>query len=117
MHHSGSGSAQGKLLAGAQGSLAHSTSSDETGVDARDADTDNVREAMHGAWGVGVHGMVQEDTHQGVELSRNHVGSLEHNTRSRHRVPVAVQTERGRCLRAQCCYSQTVSAAGSCCSQ
>lgn len=117
MRHSGSGFAQGKLPAGVQGSLVYSTKPDETGADARDADTDNVREAMRGAWGVGVHGMVQGDTHQEGELSRNHVGPLEHNTRSRHPAPVAVQTERGRCLRAQCCYSQTGSGAGSCCSQ
>jgi hypothetical protein len=93
-------------------------------VDGRDVGMEgNVREAMHGAWAVvvvGVHGMVQEDTHWGA-VSRNHVGPLEHgfgSTRSRHLVPVAVQLERGRCLCArQCCYSQTEFAARSCCSQ
>lgn len=111
MRQSGSGLAQGKLRARVQGNLAQSMCPDETGADARDADTEgNVREAMHGAWAVvvGVHGMVQEDTHWGA-VSRNHVGPLEHgfgSTRSRPPLPMAVQAERGRYLRArQCCYS------------
>jgi hypothetical protein len=104
-----------------QGNLAHSTCPDEAGVDGRDAGS-NVREAMHGAWAVvvGVHGMVQEDTHWGA-VSRNHAGPVEHgsgSTRSRHPVQVAVQAERGQCLCArQCCYSQTGLAARSCCSR
>jgi hypothetical protein len=106
-----------------QGNLARSTCPDEAGVDGKDAGTEgNVRGVMHGAWAVvavGVHGMVQEDTHWGA-VSRNHVGPLAHgfgSTRSRHPHPVAVEAERGRRLSArQCCYSQTVSV-GSCCSQ
>lgn len=123
MCHSGSGFAQGTLRVRVQGNLAQSTCPDEAGVDGRGAGTGhNVREAMHGAWVavVGVHGMVQEDTHWGA-VSRKHVGPPEHgfgSTRSRHPLPVAVQAERGRCLCArQCCYSQTGLAARSCCSQ
>ena len=124
MRHSGSDFAQGTLRARVQGNLAHSTCPDEAGVDGTDAGTEgNVREAMHGAWAVvRVDGMVQvqEDTHWGA-VSRNHVEALERgfgNTHSPHLVPVAVQAERGRCLRArQCCYSQTGLAARSCCSQ
>jgi hypothetical protein len=67
MNHSGSGFAQGTLRARVQRNLVHSTCPDEAGVHGRDAGTEgNVREAMHGAWAVvvvGVHGMVQEDTH------------------------------------------------------
>jgi hypothetical protein len=109
MRHSGSGFAQGRPRGQVQGNLAHSTRPDEAGVDGRDAGTEgNVREAMHDAWVVvvGVHGRVQEDTHWGA-VSRNHVGPVEHgfgSTRSRHPLPVPVQAERGRCLRArQCC--------------
>lgn len=127
MRHSGSGFAQGILRARVQGNLAHSTCSGEAGVDVTDAGMeDNVREAMHGAWAVvvGVHGMVQEDTHWGA-VSRRHVGPHGFgSTCSRHPLPVAVavavvvEAERGRCLCArQCYYSQTGLAAGSYCSQ
>lgn len=124
MCHSGSGFAQGTLRARVQGNLARSTWPD-VAVDGTDAGTDNVREAMYGAWAVvvvGVHGMVQEDTHWGVgAVSRNHVGPLEHgfgSTRSLHPHLVAVQAERDRRLCArQCCYSQTGLAVRNCCSR
>jgi hypothetical protein len=66
----------------------------------------NVREAMHGAWAVeGVCGMAQvADTHQGVVVSRTHVGPVEHgfdSTNLRHLLLVAVQGERARHLRAR----------------
>jgi hypothetical protein len=107
-----------------QGNLARSTCPDGAAVDGTDVGTEgNVREAMHGAWAVvvvGVHGMVQEDTHWGA-VSHNHVGPLEHgfgSTRSPHPLPVAVQVERDQCSCArQCCCLQTGLAADSCCSQ
>jgi len=111
MRHSGSGFAQSKLQARVQGNLAHlahSTSPDEAGVHERDAGTGNVREVMHGAWAVGVNGMVQEDTDWAAVVTRKDAELLERgfgSTRSRPPEPVAVQTERGQCFRAQCCHS------------